>query len=127
MARTPFQMWEENVQWMNEGNCSGLASKEGNYDTFFPEDNVVGQKDPTARAKAICADCPVRMDCLDYAIRNHVNYGVWGGMSTKQRTQVARQRRREAKFLVEQSQTAVSEIASLVGDTPHLFDAPRYQ
>lgn len=59
--------------------------------TFFPE-RAVGPNVPKSskRAKAVCARCPVRPQCLDYAlIANEA--GVWGGMSEDER----RQRRRE--------------------------------
>jgi WhiB family transcriptional regulator, redox-sensing transcriptional regulator len=37
------------------------------------------------RAKAICAACPVRKDCLDYAIATHEPHGVWGGLNELER------------------------------------------
>jgi hypothetical protein len=36
-------------------------------------------------AKAVCAECPVRQDCLDYAMANDEHYGIWGGLSEKER------------------------------------------
>jgi WhiB family redox-sensing transcriptional regulator len=41
---------------------------------FFSE-----QLDDIARAKAICAECPVRRACLDAALARREPYGVWGG------------------------------------------------
>jgi WhiB family redox-sensing transcriptional regulator len=32
-------------------------------------------------AKRVCADCPVRQDCLDEAVRNGTSWGVWGGLN----------------------------------------------
>ena len=37
------------------------------------------------RAKAVCGRCPVRMDCLLLALESRAEFGVWGGMSTKER------------------------------------------
>ena len=39
----------------------------------------------TAKAKAVCDGCPVRSECLDYAIANREPFGVWGGMTTRER------------------------------------------
>jgi WhiB family redox-sensing transcriptional regulator len=50
------------------------------YDLFFPER---GQSDKPA--KAICATCPVREECLDYALGTKVEHGIWGGTSENQR------------------------------------------
>ena len=38
-----------------------------------------------ARAKAICATCPVRDPCLEYALRIREPHGIWGGMSESER------------------------------------------
>lgn len=39
----------------------------------------------TVRAYAICAACPVRERCLDYAIANRIPHGIWGGQSERSR------------------------------------------
>jgi hypothetical protein len=38
-----------------------------------------------ARAKRICATCPVTAECLDYALRHGEKYGVWGGLTPRAR------------------------------------------
>ncbi|HEY7106307.1 MAG TPA: WhiB family transcriptional regulator [Acidimicrobiia bacterium] len=52
--------------------------------------------DPAERAKAICAICPVREPCLEYAITAREKQGVWGGLTEKERRRLIRQRRRSA-------------------------------
>jgi WhiB family redox-sensing transcriptional regulator len=47
---------------------------------FFPE-----QGGTTRPAKRICQQCPVRVDCLDYAIATRQQFGVWGGLSERER------------------------------------------
>ncbi|MFI6061796.1 WhiB family transcriptional regulator [Streptomyces sp. NPDC051286] len=43
-------------------------------------------------AKAVCADCPVRLDCLAYALDNREEYGVWGAMTERERRALLRRR-----------------------------------
>ena len=49
-----------------------------------------------ANAKVICSRCPVRIDCLEYAIRIREPHGVWGGMSEAERRALIRERDRRA-------------------------------
>lgn len=46
-------------------------------------------------AKAICRRCPVRTECLDQALRNGKQHGVWGGLSENERKVLRRQRRNQ--------------------------------
>lgn len=55
-------------------------------DALFPEGK--DQK----RAKAICMGCPVRAECLAEALDNRIEWGVWGGMTERERRQLLRQR-----------------------------------
>jgi WhiB family redox-sensing transcriptional regulator len=51
------------------------------------------QKDAReAKAKAICAVCPVRADCLDFALRVRETHGIWGGLNEQERRQLLRRR-----------------------------------
>jgi WhiB family redox-sensing transcriptional regulator len=72
------------AEWMADGKCRDYAAA-----TFFPVDGV-----GVIRAQKICAQCPVQAACLDYAIDNHVDHGVWGGKSERERRRIARARRR---------------------------------
>jgi WhiB family redox-sensing transcriptional regulator len=54
---------------------------------FFPERGA-----STRKAKAICNACEVKAECLDYAIVNGEKFGIWGGMSERERRRVRRQR-----------------------------------
>jgi len=51
---------------------------------------------PATKAKAICAGCRVRAECLDFALASHERHGVWGGMTEKERRVEARRRRQAA-------------------------------
>ena len=48
------------------------------------------------RAKAICAICPVRIECLEYAVRTHESHGIWGGLNELERRLLIRERERRA-------------------------------
>jgi WhiB family redox-sensing transcriptional regulator len=51
-------------------------------DLFFPE---LGQSNRSKKAKIICKECPVQLECLSYAMDNKIEDGVWGGSTPKQR------------------------------------------
>ena len=73
--------------WMAQGNC-----REEPPGTFFPSDGVGVEV-----ARRICATCPVKGPCLEYALANHIDHGVWGGASERERRRIARRRRVEAR------------------------------
>lgn len=62
-------------EWMGRGTCSQVDPE-----MWFPE-----KGGSTREAKAVCAECPVRAACLQYAIDRDERDGVWGGLSYKQR------------------------------------------
>lgn len=69
--------------WMAMGKCRDLPPA-----TFFPSDGV-----GVDAARQVCATCPVREPCLEYALEHHVDHGVWGGTSERERRRIARTRR----------------------------------
>lgn len=70
------------LAWQADGLCRGLDPE-----LFFPT-----RGEDAAPAKEICADCPVRNDCLEHALANHENFGVWGGASERERKRIRRRR-----------------------------------
>jgi WhiB family redox-sensing transcriptional regulator len=44
-------------------------------------------------ARRICASCPVQHECLEYALRNRIDHGVWGGCSERERRRILKRRR----------------------------------
>ncbi|OEJ36230.1 WhiB family transcriptional regulator [Streptomyces agglomeratus] len=69
------------VHWSDAAACRGTDP-----DELFA--NTAGQK----RAKTICAGCPVRIECLAEALDNQVEFGVWGGMTERERRALLRRR-----------------------------------
>lgn len=55
---------------------------------WFPEKGVSSE-----RAVEVCAGCPVRDDCLSYALDQGIDQGVWGGTGPKTRARLRRERR----------------------------------
>ena len=74
------------TEWMGRGNCRDEPPAR-----FFPSDGV-----GVEAARQICATCPVKAPCLEYALRNRIDHGVWGGASERERRRILAQRRREA-------------------------------
>jgi WhiB family transcriptional regulator, redox-sensing transcriptional regulator len=64
---------------------SAAACRSCDPDLFFPVSSSGLPLEQIAEAKAICAQCPVRSECLAFALRTHQVHGVWGGMSEQER------------------------------------------
>jgi WhiB family transcriptional regulator, redox-sensing transcriptional regulator len=54
-------------------------------DLFFPISSSGPSGSQVAQAKAICGGCPVRQQCLAFALRTHQVHGVWGGLTEQER------------------------------------------
>ncbi|MER5551781.1 WhiB family transcriptional regulator [Streptomyces sp. NPDC002793] len=71
------------------------ACREEDPDLFFP----IGSSGPavmqTAEAKTVCGTCPVREKCLEWALENGQDAGVWGGMDENERRALKRRRARQ--------------------------------
>jgi len=61
------------------------ACKDADIDPFFSFEE--GEKN---KAKQLCSQCPVREECLDYALKTHILDGVWGGLDTDERKRLHR-------------------------------------
>ena len=77
-------------EWMAAGNCRVEPPA-----TFFPSDGV-----GVEIAKRICVDCAVKQPCLEYALENRIDHGVWGGTSERQRRRILKKRKSSATPLL---------------------------
>lgn len=78
----------DTTDWMATGNCADKPPS-----LFFPSDGVGVEV-----ARRVCEDCPVKAQCLEYALTNRIDHGVWGGTSERERRRLlkARAERRAA-------------------------------
>ncbi len=67
-------------EWTLQAKCREMA------DALFPEGK--DQK----RARSVCLGCPVRSECLSEALDNRIEWGVWGGMTERERRHLLRTR-----------------------------------
>jgi WhiB family redox-sensing transcriptional regulator len=77
-------------RWQENANCLGVDP-----DLFFPERGA-----STREAKAVCRGCEVRGDCLEYALAHGEKFGIWGGLSERERRRVRRQRALERRNVI---------------------------
>ena len=71
------------TEWMDRGACRSVPTE-----TMFPSESH-----GVVLARRICRKCPVRQACLEFAVRNRIEDGIWGGMSVERRRVLARDRR----------------------------------
>jgi WhiB family redox-sensing transcriptional regulator len=69
--------------WMRDGLC-----RDRNSELWFPWSESF--HDDVVLAKRVCAACPVRSACLDFALRHREGWGIWGGKTTKERARLLR-------------------------------------
>lgn len=72
----------EDFAWQDGANCMGADP-----DFFFPK-----RGESTREAKVICDECDVREECLEFASDSPEKFGIWGGMSERERRKLRRRR-----------------------------------
>lgn len=70
------------LEWQDQALCA-----EVDPELFFVEKGA-----PTAPAKRVCRSCEVRSECLEYALDHQERWGVWGGLSERERRRLERER-----------------------------------
>lgn len=69
-------------RWVKDALCAQLDPE-----FMFSHERVGSGPDPqvVARQRSICRKCPIRVECLDWALANGEKYGMWGGHTTAER------------------------------------------
>ncbi len=93
------------TSWQESSNCLGVDP-----DLFFPERGA-----STKEAKEVCRGCVVRNDCLEFALANGEKFGIWGGMSERERRRIRRQRALDRQAEAERLQVFAQDVG-LAGD-----------
>lgn len=78
----------DETDWRARGACSSADP-----DLFFPISAHGASRRQEQRAKAVCAACPVRAECLAFAVETRQVHGVWGGLGEKELRRLRRSRR----------------------------------
>jgi WhiB family transcriptional regulator, redox-sensing transcriptional regulator len=73
---------QASTDWREFAGCRSAEPE-----LFFPVSAAGQSLDQAERAKAVCAVCTVRRECLQFALATRQDYGVWGGMSEQERHQ----------------------------------------
>lgn len=71
---------DDPLAWQADALCA-----QTDPEAFFPE-----KGGSTREAKKICASCEVRAQCLEYALKNDERFGIWGGLSERERRKLRR-------------------------------------
>ena len=70
----------DDANWRDSALCAQTDPEE-----FFPD-----KGGGTRQAKRVCAACTVRTECLEYALTHDERFGIWGGMSERERRRLTR-------------------------------------
>jgi WhiB family transcriptional regulator, redox-sensing transcriptional regulator len=75
----------DDSDWRSRGACVTADP-----DLFFPLSSSGPALEQQAQAKAVCAGCGVRQECLAFALATHQLHGIWGGTSEQERALLRR-------------------------------------
>ncbi|HEY2579006.1 MAG TPA: WhiB family transcriptional regulator [Streptosporangiaceae bacterium] len=82
------------TRWAARGACRG-----SDPELFFPIAHAGPAASQLAKARAICAQCPVQRECLEFAVESGQDFGVWGGMSEGERRVLRRKQSRHRRYV----------------------------
>ena len=84
----------ERESWMENGSCIYA-----NSELFFLFGSSMKAIKKANEAKAVCNECFVKVDCLEYAVRTNQDSGVWGGATEEERKSIRREYKKNNSLL----------------------------
>lgn len=78
--QTPLDDDDSPLAWQVDALCA-----QTDPEAFFPE-----KGGSTRDAKRVCTSCEVKAECLEYALQNDERFGIWGGLSERERRRLRR-------------------------------------
>jgi WhiB family transcriptional regulator, redox-sensing transcriptional regulator len=90
---SPAEIFDRPESWQERGRCTELPSRKIDA-LFFPE-----RGHSSKAAKALCAECCVKAECLEYALERKEAFGVWGGTSERDRRKIRKEHSRASVWL----------------------------
>lgn len=77
--------WNLTYEWDGSGWRGHAACRDSDPDLFFPVGTTGAALEQIEAARAVCSRCPVREECLEFALATNQEAGVWGGTSEEER------------------------------------------
>lgn len=96
----------QTLDWQDSAAC-----REVDTELFFPVAHTYGWKKQTAAAKRVCARCPAREACLEWALETGQRSGVWGGLAEGERLALQRQRLSSMQICLDQQVWIEKQLA----------------
>ena len=72
--------------WRRHATC-----RDTDPELFFPVGTTGQALQQIAKAKSVCCECPVKIECLQFAMETNQDTGIWGGLSEEERRQIRRE------------------------------------
>ncbi|GAA3760061.1 WhiB family redox-sensing transcriptional regulator [Spinactinospora alkalitolerans] len=82
---------DEDLGWQERALCA-----QTDPEAFFPE-----KGGSTREAKKVCHSCEVRAECLEYALEHDERFGIWGGLSERERRRLKKAVGQDFDFLTD--------------------------
>lgn len=113
-AATALEIASTGLSWRHESACRWIDP-----DLFWPVGESAPARKQAEDAKAVCAGCPVRAQCLEWALEAEQDFGVWGGMTERERRALHRRKARSY------GRGDVSALEQILTERLDLFEAAR--